>query len=188
MNAQLRFAGPKRAKLRILSAGARLIGAVAFAVALFGSSPSGAQEPRPGSALAGSDAAAARRLAGPDLGGDASGGRSAGVGAGLGALRPRRAAAGGRVRAAADAAGLGQPQRDGAPGRRLILGPRALGGPQGHCLSEDVLSPPPLVKMAADPIPHARYVEVSTGGHSVYWELPDEFNRVLEELLAEAYG
>lgn len=54
--------------------------------------------------------------------------------------------------------------------------------------SEDILIPPHLIKRAADLIPHARYVEVATGGHSVYWELPDEFNRVLEELLAEAYG
>ena len=26
------------------------------------------------------------------------------------------------------------------------------------------------------------------GGHSVYWELPDQFNAALEELLAEAYA
>lgn len=54
--------------------------------------------------------------------------------------------------------------------------------------SDDTLIPPSIVKMAADLIPHASYVEVPTGGHSVYWELPDEFNAALEALLAEAYG
>ena len=53
---------------------------------------------------------------------------------------------------------------------------------------EDVLIPPSVIKMAADLIPHARYVEVPTGGHSVYWELPYEFNAALEALLAQAYG
>ena len=52
--------------------------------------------------------------------------------------------------------------------------------------SEDELVPPPIVQQAATLIPHARYVEVPTGGHSVYWELPAEYNAILEELLAEA--
>ena len=47
--------------------------------------------------------------------------------------------------------------------------------------SKDVLIPPSVIKMAADLIPHATYVEVPNAGHSVYWELPNEFNRVLEE-------
>ncbi len=54
--------------------------------------------------------------------------------------------------------------------------------------SEDVLMPPWLIRQAAALIPHARYVEVATCGHSVYWELPDRFNAILDELLAEAYG
>ena len=36
--------------------------------------------------------------------------------------------------------------------------------------------------------PGARYVEILEGRHSVYWELPDQFNAALEELLAEAYA
>ena len=32
------------------------------------------------------------------------------------------------------------------------------------------------------------YVEAPTGGHSVYWELPDRFNTILDALLTEAYG
>jgi len=51
----------------------------------------------------------------------------------------------------------------------------------------DMLIPLPLFKRAADLIPHAKHVEVQTGSHSAYGELPDEFNRVLEELLAEVY-
>lgn len=54
--------------------------------------------------------------------------------------------------------------------------------------SEDVLIPPSLIKQAAKLIPQARYVEVPTCGHSVYWELPDRFNEILAELLVEAYS
>lgn len=54
--------------------------------------------------------------------------------------------------------------------------------------SEDVLIPASLIKQAAELIPHSKYVEVPTCGHSVYWELPDRFNAILEELLVEAYG
>ncbi len=54
--------------------------------------------------------------------------------------------------------------------------------------SVDELVPPAIVLRAAKLIPHARYVEVPGGGHSVYWELPAEYNAILEELLAEAYG
>ena len=54
--------------------------------------------------------------------------------------------------------------------------------------SVNELVPPAIVQQAAKLIPHARYVEVPDGGHSVYWELPAEYNAVLEELLAEASG
>lgn len=54
--------------------------------------------------------------------------------------------------------------------------------------SDDILIPPSVIRLAAGLIPHAKYVEVPTGGHSVYWELPHQFNAVLEALLAEAYG
>ncbi len=50
----------------------------------------------------------------------------------------------------------------------------------------DELVPPAIVQRAAQLIPHARYIEVPDGGHSVYWELPDAYNAVLEELLTEA--
>ena len=54
--------------------------------------------------------------------------------------------------------------------------------------SEDELVPPAIVQRAAKLIPHARYIEVPDGGHSVYWELPAAYNAVLEELLAEAHS
>ncbi len=53
--------------------------------------------------------------------------------------------------------------------------------------AEDAIIPAAVIKRAAQLVPGARYVEVSEGGHSVYWELPDEFNAILEALLAEAY-
>lgn len=54
--------------------------------------------------------------------------------------------------------------------------------------SEDVLIPGSLIRQAAELIPRAKYIEVATCGHSVYWEMPERFNAILEELLAEAYG
>jgi len=54
--------------------------------------------------------------------------------------------------------------------------------------AEDAIIPADVIRRAAETAPGARYVEIPAGGHSVYWELPDEFNAVLEELLAEAYG
>ena len=53
---------------------------------------------------------------------------------------------------------------------------------------EDAIIPAAVIKRAAGMVPGARFVEVPTGGHSVYWELPTEFNAILEELLAEAYS
>ena len=36
-------------------------------------------------------------------------------------------------------------------------------------------------------VPGAQYIQVPEAGHSVYWELPDEFNHILEMLLLEAF-
>ena len=37
-------------------------------------------------------------------------------------------------------------------------------------------------------VPGAQYIQVPEAGHSVYWELPDDFNRILEALLFEAFA
>ena len=51
----------------------------------------------------------------------------------------------------------------------------------------DAIIPPDVIERAHRMVPGSRYVSVPKGGHSVYWELPDEFNAILEGLLAEAY-
>jgi 3-oxoadipate enol-lactonase len=49
----------------------------------------------------------------------------------------------------------------------------------------DVIIPPAMLKMMQSYIPHARFAEVARSGHSVYFERPDEFNRIVLEFLAE---
>jgi len=51
---------------------------------------------------------------------------------------------------------------------------------------EDVIVPPPLMEMIARRIPQARFVKVPGAGHSVYFERPEEFNRILLDFLKEA--
>ena len=51
----------------------------------------------------------------------------------------------------------------------------------------DAIIPPDVIERAHRMVPGSRYVSVPKGGHSVYWELPDEFNVILDGLLAEAY-
>ncbi|HLW71563.1 MAG TPA: alpha/beta fold hydrolase [Candidatus Binataceae bacterium] len=51
---------------------------------------------------------------------------------------------------------------------------------------EDVIAPPPLMELIARRIPHARFVKVPGAGHSVYFERPEEFNRILLGFLREA--
>ena len=53
--------------------------------------------------------------------------------------------------------------------------------------AEDAIIPAPLIERASRMAPGAKYVEVPGGGHSVYWELPQQFNAILNDLLAEAY-
>jgi 3-oxoadipate enol-lactonase len=49
----------------------------------------------------------------------------------------------------------------------------------------DVITPPAMIKMFQSYIPHARLAEVAGSGHSVYFEKPQEFNRILLEFLAD---
>jgi 3-oxoadipate enol-lactonase len=49
----------------------------------------------------------------------------------------------------------------------------------------DVITPPAMIKMFQSYIPHARLAEVAGSGHSVYFEKPEEFNRVVLEFFAD---
>ena len=51
--------------------------------------------------------------------------------------------------------------------------------------SEDIVIPPPLIKNFADLAPNSRYMEIPNIGHSLYFEDPDQFNRLIENFLAE---
>jgi pimeloyl-ACP methyl ester carboxylesterase len=42
-----------------------------------------------------------------------------------------------------------------------------------------------VMKMFQSYIPHARLAEVAGSGHSVYFEKPAEFNRIVLEFLAD---
>ena len=56
------------------------------------------------------------------------------------------------------------------------------------CVSgqEDAVIPPAAVAVLASIVPGARLVPVPAAGHSVYWERPETFNRLLDELLRDA--
>lgn len=44
---------------------------------------------------------------------------------------------------------------------------------------EDVLSPPPLMRLMAERIPDCTFVEIAGAGHCSYFERPDEWNRTV---------
>ena len=50
---------------------------------------------------------------------------------------------------------------------------------------EDVVIPPAAVAVLASIVPGARLARVPEAGHSVYWERPDAFNRLVDELLRD---
>ena len=49
----------------------------------------------------------------------------------------------------------------------------------------DIIAPPAIMKMFQSYMPHARLAEVAGAGHSVYFEKPVEFNRLVLEFLTE---
>jgi len=51
---------------------------------------------------------------------------------------------------------------------------------------EDALVPPPIMELMARRFPHSRFVKIPNAGHSVYFEQPDDFNRLLNSFLHEA--
>ena len=50
---------------------------------------------------------------------------------------------------------------------------------------EDVVMPPAAVAVLASIVPGARLARVEAAGHSVYWERPHTFNRLVEAFLTE---
>jgi len=48
----------------------------------------------------------------------------------------------------------------------------------------DVIAPPAIMKTFQGYIPHAHLAEVAGAGHSVYFEKPEEFNRIVLEFFA----
>lgn len=54
--------------------------------------------------------------------------------------------------------------------------------------ADDVLIPPDVITLAATLIPGARVEMVADAGHSVYFERPDEFNRILDGFFKEVGG
>jgi 3-oxoadipate enol-lactonase len=62
---------------------------------------------------------------------------------------------------------------------------RALRAPTLLIVGEhDVIAPPAVMKMFQSYIPHARLAEVAGSGHSVYFEKPAEFNRIVLQFFA----
>lgn len=51
---------------------------------------------------------------------------------------------------------------------------------------EDALTPPAIMELMAKRIPHSRFVKVSGAGHSVYFERPEEYNRIVMGFLQES--
>jgi 3-oxoadipate enol-lactonase len=49
----------------------------------------------------------------------------------------------------------------------------------------DIIAPPTIMKMFQSYIPHAQLAEVAGAGHSVYFEKPTEFNRLVLDFLKE---
>lgn len=50
----------------------------------------------------------------------------------------------------------------------------------------DMITPADLLRMCHELLPNSRYYMAEGSGHSVYWEKPDEFNRVVSGFLKTA--
>ena len=53
---------------------------------------------------------------------------------------------------------------------------------------EDIVIPPAAIAVLASIVPGARLARVPAAGHSVYFERPQAFNRLVDEFLASAAG
>ncbi len=54
--------------------------------------------------------------------------------------------------------------------------------------AEDAVILAALIERAAEMVPGAQYVHIPKAGRSVYWEQPDDINRILDALLSEAFA
>lgn len=80
---------------------------------------------------------------------------------------------------------LNPPRQDVAAPGPSVEQVRALRTPTLLIVGEhDIIAPPAIMKMFQSYIPHARLAEVAGAGHSVYFEKPAEFNRLVLDFLA----
>jgi 3-oxoadipate enol-lactonase len=49
--------------------------------------------------------------------------------------------------------------------------------------AKDAIVPPSIIRHASTLIPHARFAEVPDSGHSVYFEQPEAFNRIVSDFI-----
>jgi pimeloyl-ACP methyl ester carboxylesterase len=49
----------------------------------------------------------------------------------------------------------------------------------------DLLAPPALMRTWASHLPNTRFTEIGDAGHSINWERPEAFNRLVLEFLQE---
>jgi 3-oxoadipate enol-lactonase len=81
---------------------------------------------------------------------------------------------------------LNPPRQEGPAPGPTVEQVRTLAAPTLLIVGEhDVIAPPSMMKMFQSYIPHARLAEVAGAGHSVYFEKPTEFNRLVLEFFAD---
>jgi pimeloyl-ACP methyl ester carboxylesterase len=49
----------------------------------------------------------------------------------------------------------------------------------------DLLSPPALMRLLVEHIPHCQFVRVPEAGHAAFWEQPESWNRLVLEFVGQ---